>query len=200
LRRLASVHRRRQGPWQTLTRFRGLLALLFALLALAAAPAARADSIELSSLSVIRAEDGVLLSFATHFELPPSVQDALQKGVPLHFVAQAELYRARWYWRDARIARVTRSWRLTYQPLTRSYRVGLGGLSQSFDNLDDALDVLRASSRWKLADLAQVSDEARHYVEFSYRLDTTQLPRPMQIGFGAQPDWTLAVERVVRLD
>jgi hypothetical protein len=198
LRRLASVHRRRQGPWQTVA---GLLALLFVAFALlTAAPAVRAEAVELSNLSVIRAEDGVLLSFATHFELPHSVLDALQKGVPLHFVAQADLYRARWYWRDQRIAHVTRSWRLTYQPLTRSYRVGLGGLSQSFDNLDEALDVLRASSRWKIAELGQVEDDGRHYVEFSYRLDTTQLPRPMQIGFGAQPDWTLAAERVVRLD
>ena len=62
------------------------------------------------------------------------------------------------------------------------------------------LSVLRASSRWKIAEAAQVEDDSRHYIEFSYRLDTTQLPRPMQIGFGAQPEWTLAVERNIRVD
>ena len=33
------------------------------------------------------------------------------------------------------------------------------------------------------------------YVEFSYRLDTTQLPSPMQIGLGGQPDWVIRIER-----
>ena len=161
---------------------------------------ARAEAIELSNLSVVRSDEGVLLSFTARFELSHAVEEALHKGVPLHFVAEATLYRTRWYWRDARIAHAVRSWRLTYQPLTRTYRVGIGGLSQSFDNLGDALAVLRASSRWKIADAAQVEDEAHHYVEFNYRLDTTQLPRPMQIGFGAQPEWTLAVERSMRVD
>ncbi|HEV8314165.1 MAG TPA: DUF4390 domain-containing protein [Burkholderiaceae bacterium] len=192
--RLASVHRRRQGPWQTVA---GLLALCWLLLA---GVPARADVVELSNLAVARAEEGVLLSFNTRFELSHTVEEALHKGVPLHFVAEATLYRSRWYWRDQRVARATRSWRLTYQPLTRSYRVGIGGLSQSFDNLAEAMSVLRASSRWKIAEAAQVEDDSRHYVEFSYRLDTTQLPRPMQIGFGAQPEWTLAVERNIRVD
>ena len=75
-----------------------------------------------------------------------------------------------------------------------------GALSQSFDNLADALAVLRGSSRWKIAELSQVEDDARYYVEFSYRLDTTQLPRPMQISFGAQPEWSLAAERSIRVD
>src|SRR5206468_1352903 len=137
------------------------------------------------NLAVARAEEGVLLSFNTRFELSHTVEEALHKGVPLHFVAEATLYRSRWYWRDQRVTRATRSWRLTYQPLTRSYRVGIGGLSQSFDNLAEAMSVLRASSRWKIAEAAQVEDDSRHYIEFSYRLDTTQLPRPMPIGFGA---------------
>jgi hypothetical protein len=35
-------------------------------------------------------------------------------------------------------------------------------------------------------------------VEFTYRLDTTLLPRPMQIGIGGQPEWTLLVEKTER--
>jgi hypothetical protein len=192
--RLAPVRRRWLGFWQTVV---GLLVLPILLLA---SPVARADAVELSNLSVARAEDGVFLSFTTHFDLPHGVEDALLKGVPLHFVAQADLYRSRWYWRDVRVARAVRSWRLTYQPLTRKYRVGVAGLDQSFDTLAEALAVLRASTRWKIAEPSQVENDNRHYVEFSYRLDTTQLPRPMQIGFGAQPEWTLAAERSVRLD
>ena len=48
----------------------------------------------------------------------------------------------------------------------------------------------------------ELDPESRHYVEFSWRLDTTQLPRPMQIGLSGisgASEWSLGVERSVRL-
>ena len=35
-------------------------------------------------------------------------------------------------------------------------------------------------------------------MEFSYRLDATQLPQPLQIGLGN--DWSLGIARTVRVD
>jgi hypothetical protein len=52
-------------------------------------------------------------------------------------------------------------------------------------------------SAWKIAEPSQI-DDGRHYIEFTYRLDTTLLPRPMQIGIGGQPEWTLLVEKFQR--
>lgn len=163
--------------------------------------AARAETQapELSQFAVSRSDEGLLIDFAVRFELPHSVEDALLKGVPLHFVADASLLRERWYWRDQRISRVTRTWRLAYQPLTRSYRVSFGGLNQSFDSLADALASVRRMSRWKLTEPGQIDDGGPYYVEFSYKLDTTLLPRPMQIGIGGQPDWTLQLEKTQRV-
>ncbi len=152
---------------------------------------------ELSHFALSRNEEGLLVDFAVRFELPRSVEDALLKGVPLHFVADASLLRERWYWRDQRISRVTRTWRLAYQPLTRAYRVSFGGLNQSFDSLADAVAAVRRISRWKLAEPGQIDDG--DYVEFSYKLDTTMLPRPMQIGIGGQPDWALQLEKTQRV-
>lgn len=173
--------------------------LLAATLA-APAPDARADGIELPTLELARSDDGLLLSFSTRFELPRLVEDALAKGVPLYFVADATLYRSRWYWRDVRVAQASRTWRLAWQPLTRSYRVSFGGLNQSYESLGEAMAGLRGAARWKIAEASQLEPDARHYVEFSYRLDTTQLPRPMQIGLPNQAEWTLSVERTVALD
>lgn len=159
-----------------------------------------APAIELGALEVIRNEDGVQLSFATRFELPRGVEDALQKGVPLHFVAEANVFRYRWYWLDRKVGGASRTWRLAYQPLTRKYRVSFGALNQSYDSQTDALAALRRAGDWKIAEPAQIEDGARHYVEFRYRLDTTQLPRPMQIGIGGQADWSLSVEHYQRFD
>ncbi|MEO8124449.1 MAG: DUF4390 domain-containing protein [Burkholderiales bacterium] len=162
--------------------------------------AARADAVELSTFSVAREADGVLLSYVANFELPPSVEDALQRGVPLHFEASAALFQSRWYWRDKRVAHATLTWRLSYQPLTRTYRVGTGGLNQNFDTLVEALDSLRRRSRWKIADTAQVEDGGNYYVEFAFGLNTSLLPRPMQIGIGGETAWSLSAERTQRLD
>jgi hypothetical protein len=175
------------------------VSLAVCVLMLAASPAARAEAIALDGLELTRNEEGLLLSFAARFQLAPAVEDALQKGVPLFFEAQVEVFRDRWYWRDKRVSSVTRTWRLAYQPLTRKYRVTFGGLSQHYDNLSDALAAVSRTANWKLAEPSQL-DDGRHYVEFSYQLDTTQMPRPMQIGIGGQSDWSLKVERVRRLN
>ena len=164
------------------------------------AGAVRAETVQLASLEVARSDDGVMLDFTTRFTLPRAVEDALLKGVPLHFVAEAEIFRSRWYWRDARVARATRTWRLAWQPLTRSYRVSFGGLNQSFETLAEALAAVRGAAHWKIAEPTQLEADERYYVEFSYRLDTSQLPRPMQIGLAGQADWTLAAERTLRIE
>jgi len=161
---------------------------------------ARAQGVELATFDVVRNEEGVLLSFSANFELSRGVEDALIRGVPLYFEAEVSLLQSRWYWRDRRIAHATRSWRLTYQPLTRMYRIGTGGLYQNFDTLAEALDSLRRNSRWKIAEPGQVEDDGRYYVEFSFHLDTTLLPRPMQIGIGGEAAWSLSVQRTQRLN
>jgi hypothetical protein len=178
---------------------RAFVARLLLALALATglAPAARAQGVELTTLEAHRTDGEVTLEFAARLTLTRSVEDALQRGVPMHFVAQASLYRSRWYWRDERVARVTRQWRLSYQPLTATWRVGLGALGQSFGSLSEALAVISRAS-WRLTDAAGLEPDSRHYIEFSYRLDATQLPRPLQIGLGN--DWTLGVERTLKLE
>jgi hypothetical protein len=165
------------------------LALLLALLA----GGARAEGIELAHLSTRRADDGLELSFATRFELSRAAEEALNKGLPLYFVAEATVRRSRWYWRDARVANVERTWRLAWQPLTRQYRVTTGGFHQSFMTLDEALAVLRGVSTWRIAEAKDLDDSGGYYVEFSYKLDVSQLPRPMQIGL--QSGFALSVEQ-----
>ncbi len=153
----------------------------------------RADGIELAQLATRKSDDGLELSFTTRFELSRAAEDALHKGVPLYFVAEATVLRNRWYWRDARAAHAQRTWRLAWQSLTRQYRISTGGLHQSFATLDEALNVLRGLSAWRIAEPRDIDDSGSHYLEFSYRLDVTQLPRPMQIGL--QSGFALSVEQ-----
>jgi hypothetical protein len=179
-----------------LGRSRLLLALVPALLA----PPLYAGALELQELAVRRQADGALvLDYALRVALPYAVEDALQRGVPLYFETEAAVYRPRWYWRDERVARQSRQWRLSYQPLTESYRVSLGGLHQGYATLGEALASMTRTARWRVAEPQQLeADEQRYYVEWHWRLDTSQLPRPMQLGIGNQADWVLNIERTLR--
>lgn len=193
--------RARPGPAVVsgLTRRQTLLALACAAAALHAAPA-RARGVELAALELVRGETALSLEFAVRLSLPPAVEDALQRGVPVYFVAEAVLLRRRWYWRDERVARVRRQWRIALQPLTGTWRVGLGGLNQSVPTLAEALASISRASGWALVDNARLDPGSRYEVEFSYRLDTSQLPGPMQFGLGGSGDWAVGVSRTLRLE
>jgi hypothetical protein len=160
----------------------------------------RAEGTELTTFEVSRGEDGVLLSYALKLDLPRGAEEALNKAVPLYFVAEAEVFRDRWYWRDQSVGQASRVWRIVYQPLTLSYRVTFGGLSQTYPSRSEALAAISRNARWRIVEPGGAVDGARHYVEFSFRLDTSLLPRPMQIGISGQSDWTLKLARVQRFN
>lgn len=171
---------------------------LLGLLACVWVGAALAQGVELATLQAERSEGALTLDFAARVTLPRAAEEALQRGVPLYFAADARLLRKRWYWRDERVARVSRSWRIAYQPLTNTWRVGLGGLHQTHETLADALGAASRSAGWRLVDLDRLDPDDSYYIEFSYRLDTSQLPGPMQFGLGGG-DWAVGVERVIEL-
>ena len=164
------------------------------------APLARAAELELTNFDLSHSEEGVFLSYGVNLELSRSVEEALSKEVALFFVAEAEVFRNRWYWRDQRVGQAVRRWRIVYSRLTSTYRVTFdGGLSQNYASRAEAFAAIGGSARWKIAEGPQIDEGSRHYVEFSYRLDTSQLPRPMQIGIGGQADWSLSVQRTQKL-
>lgn len=170
-----------------------VIAAFFAVLLALIPGGARAEGVELAQLATRKTDDGLELGFSTRFELSRAAEDALHKGVPLNFVAEAAVLRNRWYWRDARIAQSERAWKLSWQSLTRQYRVSTGGLHQSFSSLDEALAVIRGQSAWRIAELKDIEDSGSYYLEFSYKLDVSQLPRPMQIGL--QSGFALSIEQ-----
>jgi hypothetical protein len=175
-----------------------------------ATPAHAEGPPEITQLKVERTEEGVYLSAEVKFDLPPTVEDALLKGIPMYFVAEAELLRDRWYWTDRKVATASRHMRLAFQPLTRRWRLnvsptpitnaGLGvTLNQSYESLPDAMGAVQRISRWKIAEAGEMDPDARHNIDFRFRLDVSQLPRPFQIGAVGQADWNITVAKNQKL-
>lgn len=183
----------------------------FYLCALLACGAGAASATEISQLRVERADDGIHLSALVRFDVPPVVEDALLKGIPMFFVVEADIYRERWYWTDPRVASAARTIRLAYQPLTRRWRVNVAPglisssaglratLNQNYDTLPEALSAIQRVARWKIAEISDVDLDATHKLEFSFRLDLSQLPRPFQIGVAGQREWAVSAQLKERL-
>ena len=190
------------------------LLLVWALASAAAGPARgqsnAASGAEITEFHVERDEGEVLLTATVKFELTGLVEDALLKGIPMFFLAEAEVLRDRWYWADLKVASEARHMRLAYQPLTRRWRLNVGPrplgnagvgvvLAQNFDTLAEALSAVQRFSRWRIANAGDVDPEANHTLRFRFALDVSQLPRPFQIGAVGQSEWDISVSRTQRL-
>jgi Domain of unknown function (DUF4390) len=194
-----------------LERLWGWTGVLLLAVMLGAASTAMAVPTDITELRVERSDDGLNLSASIRFELPYAIEDALMKGIPLFFVLEADIYRERWYWTDPRVASAARTVRLAYQPLTRRWRINVAAgvissssglratLNQNYDSLPEAVAAIERIARWKIADSADVAGDASHRLEFSFRLDLSQLPRPFQIGVAGQSEWTIAAQLRGRL-
>lgn len=168
------------------------------------------SAVEITELRLERAEGALLLQSRLRLDLSNTVEDALQKGMPIYFVTEAELTRDRWYWYDKKVGAVSRHYRLAYQPLTRLWRlnvsrdpigaVGLASsLSQTFETLPEALAAIRRTVNWKLADLADFDADNKYTLIFKFRLDVSQLPRPFQMTAGSQAEWNLSTQKTLRI-
>lgn len=156
--------------------------------------------------------ESVQLNTSLRFELPSLIEDALQKGIPVHFVQEARIVSERWYWSNKVVAHVERHLRLSFQPLTRRWRLhtsasplterGLGGVSlgASFDSLEDALSAMQRITRWTLLEQAQLPSSGDLLLEVQMRVDTAQLPRPLQIGTLGRSSSSVLATRSKRID
>ncbi|WP_369818608.1 DUF4390 domain-containing protein [Acidovorax sp. Leaf160] len=186
---------------------RWLLALLLAGLAAWLPGPARAQSAgSVTDLQLDMTSDGLFLSAYMDFDLPAQAEEALHKGISVYFVAEAEVLRERWYWSDKPVAHAVRYLRLSYQPLTRRWRlnqssvpftgVGLGvALGQTYEGLADALSAMQRIARWRIADPGMLEPGARNVVHYQFRLDMSQLPRPFQIGAMGRSGWSMSMTR-----
>jgi len=170
-----------------------VVALLVAGLALLT-PHAHADSIPVKSAE-LRAIDGeVVLNAEFDFVLNPTLEDALQNGIPLYFVLDIELSRARWWWLDEKVVQTALTYRVSYNALTRQYRVASGLLSQNYGSLDEVQRYIGRITSRPVIRLDALTSGARYDAAVRLRLDVNQLPKPFQVNAIASREWTLASE------
>ena len=161
-----------------------------ALLALLFVANAHAEGIAVNKAEMRTNEGGFQLSATFDINLTFAAQQALERGVSLYFAGEFRLTRSRWYWLDENIFSGEQTVRLSYNVLTRQYRLARGTLYQNFASYEDAIKILaRQSSATIPAEL--VKEDGSYIGAARLRIDVEQLPLPLQVNALTGKDWAL---------
>ena len=162
-------------------------------LAVGNAIAATPQGIDVRRPTLTPAEDHIVLEAEFDIALTSTLEEVLSKGVPLYFLLEFELIRPRWYWFNERVAYIQQEYRLSYNALTRQYRVGVGNLHQNFSTLAEALEVMSRVRRRIEIDPATLRRDS-YIAALRFRLDTSQLPKPFQLNAIVAREWNVGSE------
>ncbi len=164
---------------------------------LCALPARAGDGIEFVDAALQSTEEGYILSSNFSLDLTHPLEDALMRGIPLYFKLQLEVSRPRWYWFDDVAIKTSRSFRLSYNVLTRQYRASIdGSLHRNFSRLDEMLSLLRHTGRWLVAEPGALKPDTAYSVGVQLSLDVSQLPKPIQVSAMGSGEWRMSSDWV----
>ena len=185
-----------------------LLVIAMLMLALAAR-ANETESVRLSRPVLSAGSDTVwTIDADVQVTLNSMLIDALKRGVPLVFSAEFEILRKRWYWFNEKLLSQSRPLRLSFHSVTQQYRVSQGDqLMLMTNHLDEALAAALNVRQWPIAQHAaevqlqelmqQLAKTPEAFeIRFRTRLDSGQLPKPLQLNALTNRDWNLSTEWV----
>lgn len=126
------------------------------------------------------------------FELHPQLRHAAERGLPLYFTANLDITRPRWWWFDEAVIHAERTWSISYNALTRQWRVGAGSLALPVASLDEALAMVRHVRGWPIMPADALSPDTTYSGRLRMQLDTSQLSRPFQVNALNSSAWALS--------
>ena len=185
-RRVQSIRDAWRGLLRLLVRTIGAAALLTAV------GLAQGAEISVRNAQLGAGREGYSLAAEFGILLNGRVEEAVNKGVVLHFVIEFELTRSRWYWFDEQVVRRNRSVQLAYLALTRQYRVSVGSQHQTFATLGEALRAMSSLNHWAVLEKSWVKPDETYQAALQMRLDLSQMPKTFQVSALSSKDWVLS--------
>jgi hypothetical protein len=182
-------------------RYKPSILAVFCLLFSVFCSLATAEGIYVNKAELRLDDDGYHLSANYDIGLTQVMQQALSRGIPLYFVGEFSLTRPRWYWMNEDVFQWEQTVKLSYNVLTRQYRISRGALFQNFESLNDALNIMaRQNSPAIPAELLKkeqgyiaewIKREGNLVAAVRLRLDNSQLPKLLQVNALSGSDWSL---------
>ena len=117
--------------------------------------------------------------------------DAVNRGLPLQFAVDFKLLRERWYWVDQEAVSSTYTYNLSYNALTRTYRLVTPTGTFNAQRLEDVMENMAKLSDWPVIQKNQVVLGEPYTAQIRFRLVLTELPKPFQISALVNSEWDL---------
>jgi hypothetical protein len=171
-----------------------LRAALVALLLCVLVPLGALAEGGISYAEIVPSEEGYVVNADIDLELNPRLVDAVSRGVSLYFTANFLVERDRWYWFDEVVAERALNFRVSYNAITRSYRLSVGNFHQSFESLESAVRTMLRIRNWQIAPISELQTGTSYQASLRFQLDTSLLPKPFQVTAIGSRDWNLGTD------
>ena len=176
--------------------FRWLASCLLALALASTGNAGPVDpAIHVRSADVYVSGEGYALDAAFQVELGETLEEALHRGLTLHFVTEFQLLFERWYlfglW-NKNISSLDLRYRLAFNALTRQYRVTTGALTRNVETLQEAIALMARVRNRQVASRDELEAGVVYLAQLRLRLDSSQLPKPFQLSSIGSKSWNVS--------
>ena len=152
---------------------------------------ARSSELSVRNAGLTPTKHGYAVNGDFDLKLNNTLEEALARGVVLFFVIESRIWRPRWWWFSETIATSQETRKLSYNSLTRQYRLSSGNHYQNFNALDDAESALAQLRDQILVNSNALDKENTYRASVRMWLDVTQLPKPYQVKAVTAADWKL---------
>ena len=165
--------------------------IFFLCVVVAAFSTAHAGELSVKRANLAIVKQGYAMNGDFELKLNRTLEEALERGVVLFFVIESRIWRPRWWWFSEIIATTQETRKLSYNSLTRQYRISSGENYQNFAALDDAEAALAQLRDQILLEPNALNKENTYRASVRMWLDVTQLPKPFQLKAVTAADWKL---------
>ena len=150
-----------------------------------------ASELSVKNANLIASNQSYVFNADFSIDLNNTLEEALERGVVLFFVVESRIWRPRWWWLNENIATLQETRKLSYNSLTRQYRLSSGNNYQNFNSIDDAQAALAQLRDQNLVEQSALDKENTYRASVRMWLDVTQLPKPFQVKAVTAADWKL---------
>ena len=156
---------------------------------------AATNSILIKQADLQLVDDFYLLNAEISIDFDAEIEEAINKGVPLHFLIEFQVVSPRKYWFDDEIITTTNRVVLSYHALTKQYLINRETHQKSFETLDEAIDELLQLTDLKVFEKVLIEKDANYKAALLMRLDQAKLPKAIQVDAIASEKWNITSQK-----
>ena len=171
------------------------ISVLFALILATAWALAASSSIVINNADLVLFDETYSLNADMEITFDAEIEEAINKGVPLNFLTEFQVFAPHKYWFDDEIITKSMNVTLRYHALSRQYLVSRGGRQTSYQTLSEAKEELMQLQDWKVLDKTLIEKDKTYKAALLIRLDQSKLPPALQVESIGSNDWNLSSQK-----